>query len=111
MAKSTIEVQLPHPFDLPGGEVADTAVIGLMTIKDRRELQRRFPSDKKADDRLLWIVKKRLVRLGPLDAPIDDEIIDMMPTSDFDYLLEAMWALDAGYDSVEAFRESDDYPR
>ncbi len=109
MAKQTIEVTLPHPFTLPGGEEVTDAVVGLLTIKDRLEMKRRFPSEKHFDERTIWLMEKRLLRLGPIHSPIDREVIMEMPTSDFDYLLEAMWALDSGYESVEDFRDSDEY--
>jgi len=108
--KNTIEVQLLHPFELPDGSIAEDAVLGLMTLNDRLEMRKKFPSaDRDAEKRSVWLMQKRLQRLGSLTAPIDAEVIQSMPTSDFDQLLEAMWALDSGFDSIEAFRASDEY--
>jgi len=107
-----LEVKLPFSFKHPEtGEEIDSAVIGLMKVRDRIDISKKFPNPAKAyDDMVLYALQRRLIRLGSLDSPVPREILLEMPTSNLDYLVDAMAALDMGFDSVEAYRESDKYP-
>ena len=105
----TLEGKLPYPLELPGGEMAEDYVIRPLTVKERKELNQKYRNN--FDSWLTEALRRRLLRLGSLDGPIDPEIIESMPTTIFDHLVEAMFALDAGYESVEAFRGSEEYRR
>lgn len=105
--KSTIEVKLPMPVELPGGEVAEVAVIRMLKLKERRELRKRYANS--PEDYANEALYARLIRLGSLSAPVPRELIDDLEAPIYDELQEATLAQDLGYDTLDEFRKSDRY--
>ena len=108
MRESSLRVELPYAVQLPTGDEATTATVRLLTQKERRELGKRYKSDQMGYTQAL--LRTRVVRLGELENVVD-EIFDDMPTPVYDFLIEAMVALDSGFGSVEDYRASDEYNR
>lgn len=106
---STMNEKLPFAVTLPSGETADDVVIGLISQKLRRELSEKYKG--RSDLLTLHTLQKRILRLGSLDAPIPAEVLEDLPTPSYDYLIEAIIAMDSGYESVGAFRDSEEYKR
>lgn len=106
MTKREMTTQLPFGEPLPNGSEATDAVVGLFTHKDRMELQRKFKGQPESFN--LHMLQKRLLRLGDLSGPVSIEVLEGLATPTFDHLLEACVALDMGYESVEAFRSSEE---
>lgn len=107
MKKNTMDVSLPFAVSLPDGSVAEDAVVGLFSVRDRNELNRKYKGQ--PDLFNCNLLARRLLRLGKLEKPVAAEVIEELPTPVFDFLMEACYALDMGYESVEAFRSSEEY--
>lgn len=105
--KDTLQVTLPRSISLPDGSEADTAVLRMLTVKERNDLAKKFQGNANAFG--FEQVKLRLLRLGDLSAPIDPGVIEALPAPIFDELQEATLALDLGFDTLESFRASEKY--
>ena len=110
MAKNVMEVELPVPYTWEAtGEEISSAVIRMLKVGEQMELAKKFPNRSKIGELMVETMRRRLVRLGSFEAPVDMALIEEMPAPDFDYLVDAAEALDRGFESVEEYRASDQY--
>lgn len=107
MSKDTITVELPIAATLPTGEEAKTAVLRVLTIKERMDLAKKYQGNQ-----LMFAfesLRVRMLRLGDLSGPIAREVVEELPAPSFDELQEAALGLDLGFTTLEEFRASEKY--